>query len=35
MRQVQHAVDQRLQGRSSRLRVVREKTAIPGEGAHP
>jgi hypothetical protein len=35
MRQVQHAVDQRLQGRSSWLRVVREKTAIPGEGAHP
>jgi len=35
MRQVQFAVDQRQQGRSSWLRVVREKTAIPGEGAHP
>jgi hypothetical protein len=29
MRQVQHAIDQRLQGRSSWLRVVREKTANP------
>ena len=33
MRQVQYAIDQRLQGRSSWLRVVREKTA--GLSAHP
>jgi len=33
MREVQHAVDQRQQGRSSWLRVVREKTSPPAAAA--